>query len=94
MRLLVTEQKWIAVNKRAQERLAKCRQSNLCLACMQPIEAGEEVLRGVHMRCYHATYRAVRMGKTTMEKRVAEGKLGECKPSGRKPSNPVTAELS
>ncbi len=83
------------MRKAAKERIAKCKRENLCVACMEPFTNKDEVaIRGCHVRCYHATYRAIRRGKFTAEQRVRAGKLLEAKNRGRKPSNPVSLESS
>lgn len=82
----------VTVKREAKERIEKCQREGLCLACMEPLGDGP-LLRGVHQACYHATFRAVRAGKTTWEQRVAEGKAGQPR-SGRKPTNPVSAEFA
>ena len=92
MRVRIVETRWIEVKKAARERLAKCSELDLCVACMEPVVEGERTLRGCHMRCYHATYRAIRSGKFTESARVEAGKLLEPSENGRKPSNPVSVE--
>ena len=49
----------------AKERIAKCLKEGLCAACLQPFKKGERVIRLNHVRCYHATRRAIQSGKTT-----------------------------
>jgi hypothetical protein len=83
----------INVKREAKERIEKAQREGLCLACLKPIADGEETLRGAHSACYQATYRAISAGKTTWEERIAEGKIGPAK-TGRKPSNPVSAEFA
>jgi hypothetical protein len=94
MRLVVMSKRFVNVGKKAMDRLSRCSREGLCPACLQPIAEGEHVKRGVHLRCYHATYRAVRAGLTSWELRVAEGKIGECEKPGRKPTNPVSEEFA
>ena len=92
MRLNVSEQKWIEVDKQAEQRIEKAKSKDLCLACLEPM--GDDIgMRGCHSKCYRATMRAIERGWTTDNERVQEGKLGERKPPGRKPLNPVTREL-
>lgn len=93
MQARIYETRYIEVNKAAQRRLAKADAENLCCACMQPHD-GTRIIRGNHERCYRATMRAIEAGKTTDEERVAEGKLLEADPGGRKASNPVSAEFA
>lgn len=80
---------WVEMNKKAVQRLAKCEKEGLCPACLQPITAGETLVRGCHSKCAKATYRAIAAGELTDEGQVA---CGEWLPraGGRKPSNPVS----
>lgn len=91
MRVLVFEKRWIEVRKAARDRILRCQSERLCVACLEPI-GSEEPIRGCHIRCYHATYRAIKRGKFTDLQRVQDGKLLEAKERGRKPSNPVSLE--
>ena len=90
----VFEKRWVAVRKTAKDRIAKCEKDGLCVACMEKIAEGERSMRGMHMRCYFATARAIRTGKTTEEERMREGKMLEAQSGGRKPANPVTLDLA
>lgn len=94
MQVAVFEKRWIEVRKAARERIAKCEKESLCVACLGQLKANEHTIRGCHVKCYHATYRAIREGKMTDAERVAAGKLLENQPKGRKPSNPVSVEAS
>lgn len=94
MQVLSFERRWIAVKRSAQNRVNKCRQDDLCFACMEKFLPDEMRTRDVHLRCYHATFRAIKAGKTTEQERMAEGKLGESAARGRKPSNPVSVDLA
>lgn len=83
------------LKKEAKERIARCEKERRCVACMELFAPPDETsIRGCHIRCYHATYRAIRSGKFTEVQRVREGKLLEPKNRGRKPSNPVSIEVS
>lgn len=93
MRALIFERRWVVVRKAARERIERAAREGLCVACMQPLD-GTSVKRGCHERCYRATLRAVEQGKTTIAERVSAGKLLERSECGRRPSNPVTVELS
>jgi len=79
------------VKRTARQRVARAEREGLCVACLEPLEG--TVKRGCHERCYQATRRAVAQGKTTLEERVAEGKLLPPETPGRKPSNPVSTEF-
>jgi hypothetical protein len=94
MQIAVNEKRLIDVRKAAKDRVERCTKLGLCLACEQPFKDGEASTRGLHIRCYHATRRAIVSGKTTERERMADGKLGEAQLPGRKPSNPVSTELS
>lgn len=94
MQVAVFEARWVPVRKAARDRLAKCQHENLCPACLEPFEAGEDRMRGVHVRCYHATRRAIKAGKFTEQERVQAGKLLERSPGGRPPCNPVSVEAN
>ncbi len=94
MQVAVFEARWIQVRKSARDRLAKCKHENLCPACMQSFAEGETTIRGVHVRCYHATRRAIQAGKFTEQERIQAGKLLEPGPKGRPPSNPVSLEAN
>jgi hypothetical protein len=94
MRLEVFERKFVTVKREAIKRIDRCRQEGLCRACLEPVLPGEKTIRDIHLRCYHATFRAVRAGKTTWADRLAEGKIGEVGPVGRKPTNAVSAEFA
>ena len=93
MRAMIYEPRFITVKREALKRIAKAEAEGLCLACLQPLGEGT-IKRHCHERCYRATLRQVERGTTTIEKRVADGKLaGESDNKGRPPSNPVTVEL-
>lgn len=82
------------MRKSAKERIERCIREGLCAACLQPFEEGERSIRLNHVRCYHATRRAIKAGKTTDEERIAEGKILRSQEGGRRPSNPVSIDLS
>jgi hypothetical protein len=94
MQVAIVEKRWVSVRKAARERLAKCQQENLCPACLEPLADDEPRMRGVHIRCYHATRRAIQAGKFTEQERVQAGKLLEPSSTGRPPSNPVSVEAN
>lgn len=93
MRVAVNEVRWIEVNRTARQRLAKAESQNLCVACMELLDATRTV-RGCHERCYRATMRNIASGKTTEARRMEEGKLLESDTGGGRPGNPVTKELN
>jgi hypothetical protein len=93
MRVFVKAVEWIDMKKNVAAKVAKLLAEGKCLSCEQPL-AGEKSIRGCHVRCAKATYRGIFSGATTDAKRVEDGKwLPPGKP-GRKPSNPVSVELS
>lgn len=92
MKIQVWVPRFIEVNRTATQRIAKCEANNLCMACLEPLDATRTV-RHCHERCARATYRAIVRGECTDEERVAEGKWQSPNEPGRKPSNPVTIEL-
>lgn len=83
---------YVEVKKTARNRIAEATQKGLCVACMAPLD-GKRTVCGCHERCYRATLRAIEKGKTTREKRIAEGKLLEGDSPGRKASNPVSIDV-
>ncbi len=93
MRVSVFVTRLVEVNKTAMRRIAKAVEEGLCCACMQPLGKGR-VVRGLHMTCLKATYRAIAAGKCTEDERVQEGKMLSKTKGGRKPSNPVTVDLA
>lgn len=92
MMIRLTTQRFIEVRKTVAEHIERCRGEGLCLACKRPLCG--DVTRGVHSRCYHATMRAIRAGKTTMADRIRNGKLAPCASAGRRASNPVSVECN
>lgn len=82
------------MNKAALQRVSKCQREGLCLSCMQPLVAGERVIRGCHMRCAKATYRGIAAGKLTDEGQVEAGEWLPAEKGGRKPSIPVTQKAN
>jgi hypothetical protein len=93
MRVPVRVIEWLEMKKNVIARIAKLQAEGRCLACEQPLDDGKTV-RGCHMRCAKATYRAIAANKTTDSKRVEDGKWLPAAEGGRPPSNPVTIELS
>jgi hypothetical protein len=92
MQVQIIKIELITVEKKALQRIAKAAAEGLCVACLKPLDETRTV-RHCHERCYRATLRAIKAGKTTEEERLREGKLLECDEVGRKASNPVTCEL-
>lgn len=91
MKVAVVEIRYVEVKRSAKQRLAKAESEGLCVACMKPLGDGR-IKRGCHESCYVATRRQIERGVWTMEERLAEGKILEADPGGRKPTNPVTIE--
>jgi hypothetical protein len=84
---------WIEITRNVLMSVSKLQADGNCLACGLPLGNGKKV-RGCHEKCAKATYRCIAAGKTTDEKRVEEGKWLPAETGGRKPSNPVSIELS
>jgi hypothetical protein len=90
---IVLEPRYLEVNAAAEQRVADARKQKLCVACMEPL--GSDVpIRGCHCKCHRATLRAIERGDTTEIQRVLEGKFLPKKKGGRKPSNPVTQDVT
>jgi hypothetical protein len=92
MRIQIYVPSWIEMKRAAIQRLAKCKEENLCVACLKPIEVGKKVVRGCHEYCHTVTLEAVKAGTYTEAERIASGKLLTKETGGRKPSNPVAIE--
>lgn len=93
MRVSIFVARQVEVKQIAMRRIAKAEAENLCCACMLPRGDGR-IVRGLHINCLKATYKAIAAGKCTEDERVQEGKLLTKAKSGRKPSNPVTVDLA
>jgi hypothetical protein len=89
----VTEKRFVEMNAAAQQRVEHASKNGLCVACLQPLD-GDRPIRGCHVRCHRATLRAIERGDTTELSRVLEGKFLTKHKGGRKPSNPVTKDVS
>lgn len=92
MRIAISVIRWIEVNKQAKQRLDTAARKRLCVACMEKLDDTRTV-RGCHERCYRATMRCVARGETTVEQRIADGKLLGNDSGGGQPTNPVTKEI-
>ena len=92
MRIQIYVPGWIEMKRSAIQRLAKCKDENLCVACMKPIGNGKKVVRGCHEYCHTVTLDAIKSGTYTEAERIAAGKLLTKELGGRKPSNPVAVE--
>lgn len=92
MQFRVFESRFITVKRAAVERVTKCEKEGLCCGCLRPVDP-LAARRGLCGGCYHATRRAINSGKTTEQKQMADGRMLESKPSGRKPSNPVSVDV-
>jgi hypothetical protein len=93
MRVSVRSIEWVEITRIVRMAIARLQVEGKCLACCQPLGDGK-VVRGCHEKCAKATYRAIAAGKTTDAKRVEEGKWLPAETGGRKPTNPVSIELS
>lgn len=89
MRAKVVSVRWIEVDRKAKNRVARCLKHKLCCACLQPLGTGR-VVRGCHEKCARATYRAIERGELTDADQVEAGEWLEHGTRGPKPSNPVT----
>lgn len=87
MQVAINEVRWVEVDKKARQRLARCEAEKLCTCCLEPL-GDEQPIRGQHPRCYKGTMRAIAARTATEAERVAKGMMLERKPAGRKPSNP------
>jgi len=103
MQVTVFEKRVLQVRESARQRIEKAELEHLCVACLEPLvavfgEKGEflkwDQIRQCHPKCYHATLRAIKAGKTTEQERMTEGKFGQRGFGGPKPSNPVTKDVS
>jgi hypothetical protein len=93
MRVQIKTSDWVEMKRSVALRIAKLQAEGRCLACGEPLGNGK-VVRGCHERCARATYRAIWKRKTTDAQRVEDGKWLPPAQAGRKPSNPVSVELS
>ena len=91
MQVAISEVCFVTLGKAAQRRIAKAKQENLCVACLEPI-GDARVVRGCHERCYRATMNAVKAKRFSLNDRIMQGKILEKDEGGRPPSNPVTKE--
>lgn len=92
MRVGITEIRFIEMDRNTSKRVNELVTAGKCLSC----EASEvPMTRGLCSACYQATRRAIRQGKKSEEKFIAEGKylsLDEVV-LGRPATNPVTKRL-
>lgn len=93
MQFVVYVQEIIEMRKAALDRITKCKQENLCVACLGSLEGEKRVIRGCHYRCEQATLKAIREGKWTEKARIQAGKFLP-KAGGRPISNPVSIEAA
>lgn len=89
----VTEKRFIQMNADAQARVEQATKEGLCVACLEPLN-GARAIRGCCQGCHRATLRAIERGITTEIARMLEGKFLPKHKGGRKPSNPVTKDVS
>ena len=89
----IKETRWVPLPAAGEKHFSHCLENRLCPACGELLGENDTTQRGVHLRCYYATYRAVVAGKTTFEERQRQGKIGPPGRPGRKKTNPVSIEL-
>ena len=94
MRVAVMKRVWVDMEKAALKRLAKAEAEGLCPACLEVFKEGEARKRGVHVRCYHAMYRAIRAKEASDEDLVAKGFILEASSGGRPRSNPISIAIA
>lgn len=90
MRIQTFIQGFVDMKKSAVQRVAKCQREGLCCSCEQPLIPGEKVVRGCHLRCAKATYRAIESGRLTDDGQVSAGEWLPASPGGRPPSLAVS----
>lgn len=78
------------MKRSAVQRVAKCQAEGLCCSCLEPFIPGEKIVRGTHVRCAKATYRAIEAGRLTDEGQVQAGEWLPAEPGGRKPTIAVS----
>jgi hypothetical protein len=93
MQVSVKSTVWMEMRKSVMARISRLLGELKCLSC-ECCLANQRSIRGTCMRCYKATLRAIAKGLTTDAERTEDGKWLSCAAPGRKPSNPVTIELS
>jgi hypothetical protein len=93
MQVVIYVQEFVEMRKAALDRINKCKNENLCVACMGSLEGEKRVIRGCHYRCQQATLKAIKEGRFTEKGRVQAGKFLP-KSGGRPVSNPVSMEAA
>jgi hypothetical protein len=93
MQVVVYVQELVEMRKAAFDRITKCKNENLCVACLGSLDGEKRVIRGCHYRCQQATLKAIKEGKFTEKARIASGKF-LAKAGGRPISNPVALEAA
>jgi hypothetical protein len=84
----------VRVSDEGTRRVAKLLADGRCVACEEPIEAGEQVKCGQCATCYQAARRAIKAKKVSRSQLIRDGKMLAPRDGGRKPSNKFTRELS
>ena len=90
MRIQTLIQGFVDMKKSAMQRVAKCQREGLCCSCEQPLVSDEKIVRGCHVRCAKATYRAIDAGLLTDAGQVAAGEWLPASSGGRPPSLAVS----
>jgi hypothetical protein len=94
MRVQVFSIGFVEMKRSAVQRVAKCQAEKLCCSCLQPLIPGQRVVRGCHLNCAKATYRAIEAGKLTDDGQVEAGEWLPRENGGRKPTIPVSKKAS
>lgn len=90
MRVQVFSIGFVEMKRSAVQRVAKCQAEGLCCSCLEPLIPGERVVRGCHVRCAKATYRAIEAGRLTDNGQVEAGEWLSPESGGRKPTIAVS----
>lgn len=94
MRVQVFSIGYVEMKRSAVQRVAKCQAEGLCCSCLEPLIPGERVVRGCHVRCAKATYRAIEAGKLSDKEQVESGEWLPAGTGGRKPTIAVSKKAS
>lgn len=81
------------ISKTNEQRMRDLLSAGRCLGCENELVAGERVTRGLCATCYHGTLHAIKVGKTTEEDRLREGRILRASPGGRRPANKYLTDL-
>jgi protein-arginine kinase activator protein McsA len=83
----------VRISKTNEQRMKELSEAGKCLGCEHKFVKDETVRRGLCIKCYRGTMHAIRVGKTSEEDRLREGRLKEASGGGRRPSNDYIKEL-